>query len=222
MGSGGHDEHELVPRADLDAGCAELAASDEIDTESYLLGHRAETEYSGSVTRHASQPRTPAELYQVDACVVKVLVLYLDGHLASGPGLGRSFAPCLGSTAGGVHEGQCTNGEELCCCLHGVQPAQQESQQRAATPVLPRSTFEIRSATPSKGAQFRGYLSKTTQRVAHHLADISARPPSMEWMPPVIQPASSEQRNPHNAAISSGWPTRPKGCVVFECSKKAS
>ncbi len=64
---------------------------------------------------------------------------------------------------------------------------------------------------PGKGSHSQGFVSRTSQRIGYHLADMSARPPSMEWMPPVIQPASSEHRKAHSAAISSGRPTRPRG-----------
>lgn len=52
--------------------------------------------------------------------------------------------------------------------------------------------------------------------------DVSVRPPSIVCRPPVIQPASSLTRNVASAAISSGWPGRPSGCVDLARSRKAA
>jgi len=56
----------------------------------------------------------------------------------------------------------------------------------------------------------------------NYLALARARPPSIEKVPPVTQPASSLIRNATSAAISPGSPQRPIGCVVFERSRNAS
>src|SRR5438067_2391131 len=46
--------------------------------------------------------------------------------------------------------------------------------------------------------------------------------PSIGIVSPVIQPARSDARNTIRSAISSAFPGRPSGCVVFERSRNAA
>ena len=53
-------------------------------------------------------------------------------------------------------------------------------------------------------------------------AHVRCRPPSIGIVSPVIQPARSDARNRISAAMSSGCPGRPSGCVSFERSRNAA
>lgn len=47
-------------------------------------------------------------------------------------------------------------------------------------------------------------------------------PPSTMWVAPVMKPASSERRNAHSEAISSGVPTRPTACWALSWADYAA
>ena len=99
-----------------------------------------------------------------------------------------------------------TRGAPTLFPVEGVRPVCRDRSCAAANHLPDPSFLEVQEAAP--GAPYRN--------------DVSARPPSMETVAPVIQEAASEARNRTRDATSSGLPTRPRGCVAAPRSTKAA
>ena len=97
-------------------------------------------------------------------------------------------------------------------------------------PADPETQTCVHSLFPQMGYQPCWYLNRhRTQWIdvcrlepPAHRAQVSARPPSIAYVTPVIHDAWSDARNTINSATSSGCATRPRGCVVLLCCRNFS
>ena len=136
------------------------------------------------------------------------------------PGLRRqkAFSPCARKN----NWRNARSGSDQCSVPNAQFSAEVDVGLRVVRPMQDKIALSDQLASPSVRIRIEHWELNIGQIPASslYLAQVCARPPSMEYVTPVIQPAFDEARNRINSAISSGSPMRPRGWVVLLRSTK--